>query len=96
MSRREFRHKNSDEASRRSFQKKRTTGLHISYITSAPYTPKTDIAAANMAPARRGGGGGGGVGRNKKGDVYRIGGVDLPWDPELDLDKPQPTPLFPV
>ena len=31
-----------------------------------------------------------------KGDVYRIGGVDLPWDPELDLDKPKPTPLFPV
>ena len=31
-----------------------------------------------------------------KGDLYRIGGVDLPWDPELDLDKPKPTPLFPV
>lgn len=31
-----------------------------------------------------------------KGDLYRIGGVDLPWDPELDLDKPKATPLFPV
>lgn len=31
-----------------------------------------------------------------KGDLYRIGGVDLPWDPELDLDKPKPTPLYPV
>ena len=31
-----------------------------------------------------------------KADVYRIGGVDLPWDPELDLDKPKPRPLFPV
>ena len=31
-----------------------------------------------------------------KADVYRIGGVDLPWDPELDLDKPKPTPLYPV
>ena len=31
-----------------------------------------------------------------KADLYRIGGVDLPWDPELDLDKPKPTPLFPV
>ena len=32
----------------------------------------------------------------RKGDVYRIGGVDIAWDPELDLDKPRPTPLFPV
>lgn len=31
-----------------------------------------------------------------KADVYRIGGVDLPWDPELDLDKPKPTPSYPV
>ena len=31
-----------------------------------------------------------------KADVYRIGGVDLPWDPELDLDKPKPRPLYPV
>lgn len=31
-----------------------------------------------------------------KGDLYRIGGVDLPWDPELDLDKPKPTPLYPA
>lgn len=31
-----------------------------------------------------------------KSDVYRIGGVDLPWDPELDLDKPKPTPLYPA
>lgn len=31
----------------------------------------------------------------RKGDVYRIGGVDLPWDPELDLDAPRPTPLQP-
>ena len=31
-----------------------------------------------------------------KADLYRIGGVDLPWDPELDLDKPKPTPLYPV
>lgn len=32
----------------------------------------------------------------RKGDVYRIGGVDVAWDPELDVDKPKPTPLFPV
>lgn len=31
-----------------------------------------------------------------KSDLYRIGGVDLPWDPDLDLDKPKPIPLFPV
>ena len=31
----------------------------------------------------------------RKGDVYRIGGVDLPWDPELDIDAPRPTPLQP-
>ena len=32
-----------------------------------------------------------------KADVYRIGGVDLPWDPEpLDKDKPKPKPLYPV
>ena len=36
------------------------------------------------------------VKKEGKGDLYRIGGVDLPWDPELDLDKPKPTPLFPV
>ena len=29
-------------------------------------------------------------------DLYRIDGVDLPYDPELDLDKPKPTPLYPV
>ena len=45
-----------------------------------------------MAPgARRSGPQKGG----KKGDVYRIGGVDLPWDPQLDLDAPRPTPLQP-
>ena len=31
-----------------------------------------------------------------KADLYRIGGVDLPWDPELDLDKPKPHPRFPA
>ena len=45
-----------------------------------------------MAPgARRSGPQKGG----KKGDVYRIGGVDLPWDPQLDLDAPRPSPLQP-
>lgn len=29
--------------------------------------------------------------------VYRIGGVDLPYDEEMgELDKPDPSPLFPV
>lgn len=26
----------------------------------------------------------------------KIGGLELNWDPNLDLDKPQPTPTFPV
>ncbi|KAL9051028.1 MAG: hypothetical protein Q9206_004857, partial [Seirophora lacunosa] len=26
---------------------------------------------------------------------YKIGGTVLPWDPDLHLDKPVPTPLFP-
>ena len=30
-----------------------------------------------------------------KGDLYRIGGVDIPYDPDLELDKPKPTPLYP-
>ena len=32
---------------------------------------------------------------SRKGDVYRIGGLDLPWDPQRDIDTPRPTPLFP-
>lgn len=36
------------------------------------------------------------VKKEGKGDLYRIGGVDIPYDPELELDnKPKPTPLFP-
>lgn len=27
---------------------------------------------------------------------YRIGGVDLPYDPDLDIEGKKPTPLFPV
>lgn len=29
-------------------------------------------------------------------DVYRIGGQDVPCDPELAVDRPRPQPLFPV
>ena len=36
------------------------------------------------------------VKKEGQGDLYRIGGVDIPYDPELELDKPKPTPLFPV
>ena len=32
----------------------------------------------------------------KAANLYRIGGVDLPYDPELTLDTSGPTPLFPV
>lgn len=51
-----------------------------------------------MAPKPTGSGTRGGPRIKKEGqaDLYRIGGVDLPYDPELDLDKPKPTPLFPV
>lgn len=27
---------------------------------------------------------------------YKIAGTILPWDPDIDLDRPTPTPLFPV
>ena len=33
--------------------------------------------------------------RPGKSDLYRIGGVDIPYDPDLGLDKPRPTPLYP-
>ncbi|MCJ1278192.1 hypothetical protein MMC21_006007 [Puttea exsequens] len=40
-----------------------------------------------------------GKGRAKKDSngnlVHRIGGVDIAFDPDLDIDKPKPTPLFP-
>ena len=29
-------------------------------------------------------------------NFYRIAGVDLPYDPDLEFDKPKPTPLFPA
>ena len=48
-----------------------------------------------MAPASKPKGGPR-VKKEGKGDLYRIGGVDIPYDPELELDKPKPTPLFPV
>lgn len=32
----------------------------------------------------------------RKGDVYRIGGVDIPYDPEMEMDKAKPTPIYPV
>jgi DNA-directed RNA polymerase III subunit RPC7 len=35
------------------------------------------------------------VKKEGKGDLYRIGGVDIPYDPDLELDKPKPTPLYP-
>lgn len=35
------------------------------------------------------------VKREGKGDLYRIGGVDIPYDPDLELDRPKPTPLYP-
>lgn len=38
-----------------------------------------------MAPARKG--------RN---GTKKIGGVELAWDPELDVDKPTPSKLYPV
>ena len=49
-----------------------------------------------MPGAARGPRSGARIKKEGKADVYRIGGVDLPWDPELDLDKPKPTPLYPV
>ncbi len=27
---------------------------------------------------------------------YKIAGTVVPWDPDIDLDRPTPTPLFPV
>lgn len=50
-----------------------------------------------MAPASKPKGGPR-VKKEGKGDLYRIGGVDIPYDPELELvlGKPKPTPLFPV
>lgn len=27
---------------------------------------------------------------------YKIAGKVVPWDPDIDLDRPNPTPLFPV
>ena len=45
--------------------------------------------------SRRGRGGGRGRGGRFSGS-QKIGGVELSWDPDLDLDKPQPTPTFPV
>ena len=45
--------------------------------------------------SRRGRGGGRGRG-GRFGGSQKIGGVELAWDPDLDLDKPQPTPTFPV
>ena len=45
--------------------------------------------------SRRGRGGGRGRG-GRFGGSQKIGGVELSWDPDLDLDKPQPTPTFPV
>ncbi|KAL2043721.1 hypothetical protein N7G274_003240 [Stereocaulon virgatum] len=47
-----------------------------------------------MAPASKPKGGSR-VKKEGKGDLYRICGVDIPYDPELELDKPKPTPLFP-
>ena len=34
--------------------------------------------------------------RQAGGKGYKIAGTVLPWDPDLDLRKPVPTPLFPV
>ena len=45
--------------------------------------------------SRRGRGGGRGRG-GRFGGSQKIGGVELSWDPDLDLDKTQPTPTFPV
>lgn len=48
--------------------------------------------------SRGGGGGRGGRGGRGggRGGGLRIGGIDIPWDPDLgQLDKPKPTPLFP-
>ena len=45
-------------------------------------------ARAGAGAGRGGGRGGGGL---------RIGGTEIPWDPDLgQLDKPKPTALFPV
>lgn len=35
------------------------------------------------------------VGKNGGGS-YKIAGIELPCDPDLEFDKPTPTPLFPV
>lgn len=57
---------------------------------SIPYKCKTKMPPS--AKARQGPR----VKKEGKGDLYRIGGVDIPYDPELELDnKPKPTPLFP-
>lgn len=45
-----------------------------------------------MGPPRRGGPRAGG----RKGDNYRIGGVDIAWDPDVEIDNARPTPCFPV
>lgn len=28
--------------------------------------------------------------------IYKVGGLEIAYDPDLDQDKPQPEPLFPV
>ncbi len=62
-------------------------------ISAARYRGKTkDGMPAKYAGAK----GGSRIKQEGKPDVYRIGGQDIPYDPELDLDKPKPTPLFPV
>ena len=46
--------------------------------------------------SRRGRGGGRGRGGRFGSSSQKIGGLEIPWDPELDLGRPQPSPTFPV
>jgi len=49
-----------------------------------------------MPPKHAGAKGGSRIKKEGQPDVYRIGGQDVPYDPELEYEKPKPTPLYPV
>lgn len=54
-------------------------------ILLEPRSQSSSMAAARGAKARKG-----------RSGTKKISGVDFTWDPDLDDNKPAPSPLFPV
>lgn len=76
----------------------RLQSFDVSVLSSDSFPTHTsaDCRRLKMGPKYAGAKGGSRIKKEGQPDVYRIGGQEVPYDPELEYGKPKPTPLYPV